>query len=138
MAARPVISTTMALVQVKSPTISRIGALMRLSPQKSVSYSICCQLFTFVLLTSTQIAFATPTNRNPGVADDIPADIKQLLNDPALSGSITGIMVVDTKDGSVFYAKNENTRLIPASNRKLFTSAAALEVFPRLFLSLCG
>jgi len=72
--------------------------------------------------------FAAPENRSPGIPDDIPADIKALMGDPALSGAISGIMIVDTKDGSTFYARNENTRLIPASNRKLFTSAAALEI----------
>ena len=63
-----------------------------------------------------------------GFADDIPAEIKELINDPALAGSITGLMIVDTKDGRVILQHDQGTRLIPASNRKLFTSAAALEI----------
>jgi len=101
---------------------------MHSSPRK-----FFCFLFVFtlsVLLTATnqKLSFATPGIHEVGVADDIPADIKSFLGDPVFSGSISGLMIVDTKDGSVFCAKNENTRLIPASNRKLFTSAAALEI----------
>jgi D-alanyl-D-alanine carboxypeptidase/D-alanyl-D-alanine-endopeptidase (penicillin-binding protein 4) len=90
--------------------------------------SIFVSLLNVFFVNSMSFATAAPVNRNPGVPDDIPADIKQLLNDSALSGSITGVMIVDTKDGSEIYEKNENTRLIPASNRKLFTSSAALEL----------
>jgi serine-type D-Ala-D-Ala carboxypeptidase/endopeptidase (penicillin-binding protein 4) len=73
-------------------------------------------------------SFAATPSHLPGIPDNCPADIKQMLDDPALSGSITGMMIVDTTDGSVIYEQNQETRLIPASNRKLFTSAAALEI----------
>jgi D-alanyl-D-alanine carboxypeptidase/D-alanyl-D-alanine-endopeptidase (penicillin-binding protein 4) len=99
---------------------------MRLLPFKLPSLTQLLSIF--VLILGCHLSFAAPINRNPGIPDDIPADIKSLLNDQALSGSISGIMVVDLKDGSTFYERNENTRLIPASSRKLFTSAAALEL----------
>ncbi len=44
------------------------------------------------------------------------------------SGGITGAMVCRVGDGKVLYAHDADMRLLPASNRKLFTSAAALEL----------
>jgi serine-type D-Ala-D-Ala carboxypeptidase/endopeptidase (penicillin-binding protein 4) len=84
-------------------------------------------LLILLFAVTAKVAMANTTH-GQGVPDDFAADIKQMLNDHKLSGSITGIMVVDTKDGSVIYEHDQDTRLIPASNRKLFTSAAALEI----------
>lgn len=54
--------------------------------------------------------------------------LDNILDAPALKGGITGAIVCRVDDGRVLYAHDADTRLIPASNRKLFTSAAALEV----------
>lgn len=51
-----------------------------------------------------------------------------ILDAPALKGGITGAIVVRVSDGETLYAHNPDTRLLPASNRKLFTTAAALEI----------
>lgn len=57
---------------------------------------------------------------------DLKTDIDKLLQDPALAHSITGILVVSLKDGRTLYERNADLMLIPASNQKLLTSAAAL------------
>lgn len=54
--------------------------------------------------------------------------LDKILDAPALKGGITGAIVCRVDTGRVLYAHEADTRLIPASNRKLFTSAAALEV----------
>jgi len=54
--------------------------------------------------------------------------LDRILDVPALKGGITGAIVCRMDTGQVLYARDADTRLIPASNRKLFTSAAALEV----------
>ncbi|MDQ2799753.1 MAG: D-alanyl-D-alanine carboxypeptidase/D-alanyl-D-alanine-endopeptidase, partial [Armatimonadota bacterium] len=54
--------------------------------------------------------------------------LDKILDAPALKGGITGAIVCRVADGKALYAHNANLRLIPASNRKLFTSAAALEL----------
>lgn len=57
---------------------------------------------------------------------DLKTDIDKLLQDPALAHSMTGILVVSLKDGRTLYEQNADVMLIPASNQKLLTSAAAL------------
>lgn len=60
--------------------------------------------------------------------DALAPTLDKILDVPALKGGITGAIVCRVDDGRVLYAHEADTRLIPASNRKLFTSAAALEV----------
>ena len=54
--------------------------------------------------------------------------LDKILDAPGLKGGITGAIVCRMDTGQALYAHDADTRLIPASNRKLFTSAAALEV----------
>ena len=68
------------------------------------------------------------TVRSPAHAQDLAQTLDRALDVPALKGGITGAMVRRVGDGQVIYSRNPDTRLIPASNRKLFTSAAALEL----------
>ncbi len=54
--------------------------------------------------------------------------LDKILDAPPLKGGITGAIVVRVEDGQTLYSRNPDTRLLPASNCKLFTSAAALGV----------
>ncbi len=54
--------------------------------------------------------------------------LDKILNAPALKGGVTGAIVCRVRDGKTLYAHDADLRLLPASNRKLFTSAAALEL----------
>ena len=61
-------------------------------------------------------------------AQSLAQSLDKILDAPALKGGLTGAMVRRVADGKVLYAHDADTRLIPASNRKLWTSAAALEL----------
>lgn len=61
-------------------------------------------------------------------ADTLPTALDGILDAPGLRGGIVGAEVMRVADGQVLYAHNADTRLMPASNRKLFTAAAALEL----------
>lgn len=52
--------------------------------------------------------------------------LEQLLNGPALAQAQIGAHVVRLSDGQEIYSKNPDTLLVPASNVKIFTTAAAL------------
>ncbi len=74
-------------------------------------------------------AFLLLAGLAPARAQDALAPaLDKILDAPALKGGVTGAIVCRVEDGRVLYARDADTRLIPASNRKLFTSAAALEV----------
>ncbi|QBI55632.1 D-alanyl-D-alanine carboxypeptidase/D-alanyl-D-alanine endopeptidase [Streptomonospora litoralis] len=62
-----------------------------------------------------------------GVAD-LRSDIAALLADPQLDGASSGVLVRSLTRGDVLYSSDARTELVPASNAKLLTSAAAMEV----------
>lgn len=53
--------------------------------------------------------------------------IDTILDDPALEGATSGVLVQDPETGEVLYEEETGTQLLPASNMKMFTAAAALE-----------
>jgi D-alanyl-D-alanine carboxypeptidase/D-alanyl-D-alanine-endopeptidase (penicillin-binding protein 4) len=55
-------------------------------------------------------------------------NLDQLLADPALHGASVSLMVRDANTGATLYQHNPRTRLVPASNLKLLTTAAAMDV----------
>lgn len=56
------------------------------------------------------------------------ATIDTILADTRLAGAQASVVVVDTSTGQTLYDRNGDRRLIPASNTKLLTSTAALEL----------
>ncbi|KRP64261.1 D-alanyl-D-alanine carboxypeptidase/D-alanyl-D-alanine endopeptidase [Pseudomonas orientalis] len=56
------------------------------------------------------------------------ATLDMLLADPALQGATVSLTVRDARTGSTLYQHNPRTRLVPASNLKLLTTAAAMDV----------
>lgn len=76
--------------------------------------SLFLRLCVCSLLLTSQPAFA-----DPGTID-------RLLEIPALRGGVTGCLVESLDDHKVVYERDADLRLMPASNRKLFTTAAVL------------
>lgn len=73
------------------------------------------------------LAIIAPLRAAPP-AQSLTAALDHLLADPALRGGVTGAIVVRVSDGRTLYEHDADLRLLPASNRKLFTAAAALGI----------
>jgi serine-type D-Ala-D-Ala carboxypeptidase/endopeptidase (penicillin-binding protein 4) len=64
----------------------------------------------------------------PAASPQLQSTLDQLFSDSRLAGATASMVVRDAESGNVLYSRNADQRVIPASNEKLMTSAAALEV----------
>lgn len=71
-----------------------------------------------------------PGNMDPAATwrTDLIRGIMPHLNDPAFDNAIWGVHVVDLNTGAPVFSRNAQTGMMPASNTKLYTSAAGLEI----------
>jgi D-alanyl-D-alanine carboxypeptidase/D-alanyl-D-alanine-endopeptidase (penicillin-binding protein 4) len=53
-------------------------------------------------------------------------ELDQIFNEPAFSNAYWGVVIQSLKNGEYLYCRNAHKNFIPASNMKLFTTAAAL------------
>jgi PBP4 family serine-type D-alanyl-D-alanine carboxypeptidase len=59
---------------------------------------------------------------------DLKTDLDQILSDSRLNGATFGVTVRNAKTGAVLYDRGGDTQVIPASNNKIETSAAAFGI----------
>ncbi|WP_127505504.1 D-alanyl-D-alanine carboxypeptidase/D-alanyl-D-alanine endopeptidase [Actinoplanes solisilvae] len=76
-------------------------------------------------VTAAGPAHAAPVVREPA---GIGTAIDDVLADPVLAGSQVGVVVADARTGATVVDRGGTRRLLPASNAKLFTSAAAMSI----------
>ncbi len=80
--------------------------------------------------TATNVAGAAQPAAVAAAAETDPAlttAIDTLLEDPRFEGSMVSVVVRDANTGDTLYERDPAQRLNPASNAKLFTSAAAMD-----------
>lgn len=79
-------------------------------------------------LTAAGLVYAAAPQAAPQ-ADPSPLtqQLDALLTNPAFTGSQVELVVRDAATGELLYDRNGTNRLLPASNMKLFTSAAAMD-----------
>lgn len=76
----------------------------------------------------------TPAARAAVVADgpagrtELIRAIMPALHDPAFENALWGIHVIDLNTGAPIFSRNARNSMIPASNTKLYTTAAALDI----------
>ena len=61
-------------------------------------------------------------------ADSLGERIERILDDPRSSSAFWGVYVKDLSSGRVIYKRNADKTLVPASNQKILTAAAALDI----------
>src|ERR1043165_2340497 len=69
-----------------------------------------------------------PASGSAQAGTRLTADLNALVTTASLRGANVGLVVSKADTGEVLYTKDGGTRQQPASNLKLFTSAAALEI----------
>ncbi|MCU1334185.1 MAG: D-Ala-D-Ala carboxypeptidase [Candidatus Angelobacter sp.] len=83
-------------------------------------------LCALALVLSLQVS--APGEKKPAPKKDLSKDIAAVLSQPPLSRAHWGIDVVDLDTGKALYSQNSDQLFLPASNTKLFTTAAALAI----------
>jgi D-alanyl-D-alanine carboxypeptidase/D-alanyl-D-alanine-endopeptidase (penicillin-binding protein 4) len=73
------------------------------------------------------LAWSAPAGADPNRAA-FADTIDQILTDSRLNGAQAGVMVADAATGEILYQRDQQDRLMPASNSKLLTSAAAMDI----------
>lgn len=66
--------------------------------------------------------------KKPAPKKDLGKDIAAVLSQPPLNRAHWGVDVVDLETGKALYSENSDQLFLPASNAKLFTTAAALAI----------
>ncbi len=91
---------------------------------------LLAQTAALALVAGTLVTAAQPATAQVADAatDQLRAQIDSILADPALAGAKAGVVVVDAATGEELYNRDGADRLMPASNRKLLTSTAALDI----------
>jgi serine-type D-Ala-D-Ala carboxypeptidase/endopeptidase (penicillin-binding protein 4) len=83
-------------------------------------------LCALALVLSLQLSAAAA--KKPAPKKDLAKEITAILSQPPLDRAHWGLDVVDLETGKVVYALNQDQLFLPASNAKLFTTAAALAI----------
>ncbi|MFE9686131.1 D-alanyl-D-alanine carboxypeptidase/D-alanyl-D-alanine-endopeptidase [Streptomyces sp. NPDC006285] len=73
------------------------------------------------------LGWSAPAGADPG-SSGLPEAIDTILGDSRLEGGAAGVVIAEAAGGDVLYQRAPTSRLMPASNTKLPTSAAAMEI----------
>ncbi|WP_166354976.1 D-alanyl-D-alanine carboxypeptidase/D-alanyl-D-alanine endopeptidase [Phytoactinopolyspora limicola] len=74
------------------------------------------------------LPMAESQNEMDPAVKELAADIDEILEDPRMDGSQASVVVADATSGDVLYERGGDDRLMPASNQKILTSAAAMDI----------
>lgn len=99
-----------------------------MSPIRRGVLAAVLTLSSLALLAQPRPAQAAPTL--PAAAGDkaLSAKLAGVLADSRVTNATVGVAVADAASGAMLYTKSSTTALKPASNMKLLTSAAALDI----------
>lgn len=95
--------------------------------------SFATHMTCLAMLLAAGLAVPAPADEAPGDLAELHAQLDELFSHERYSHAIWGVRV-ETLDGEVVYDRNGETNLLPASNLKVVTSAAAHELLGPDFL----
>src|SRR5215469_141094 len=81
-----------------------------------------------LLLSLQALAGPLPAKKAPRKKSSLAGQVQSVLAQPQLARAHWGILVKDLETGAVIYSLNPEQLFLPASNAKLFTTAAALSL----------
>ncbi|MFE1802031.1 D-alanyl-D-alanine carboxypeptidase/D-alanyl-D-alanine-endopeptidase [Streptomyces sp. NPDC059517] len=73
------------------------------------------------------LGWSAPAGADPGTSG-LPEAIDTILGDSRMEGGAASVVVAEAASGDLLYQRSPTSRLMPASNTKLPTSAAAMEI----------
>ena len=85
-------------------------------------------VLTLMLSLAAFLETGAAGEKKPAPKKDLDKDIAAVLSQPPLSRAHWGVDVVDLETGKALYSQNSDQLFLPASNAKLFTTAAALAI----------
>ena len=85
-------------------------------------------VLTLMLSLAAFLETGAAGEKKPAPKKDLGKDIAAVLSQPPLSRAHWGVDVVDLETGKALYSQNSDQLFLPASNAKLFTTAAALAI----------
>jgi len=74
----------------------------------------------------SECSYIKPFQQAQTRVDQLRTELDEIFNEPAFSNAYWGVVIQSLKNGDYLYLKNQHKNFIPASNMKLFTTAAAL------------
>src|SRR5436309_7736029 len=80
------------------------------------------------LATEADFAKTAAADKKTEPKKDLAKEINAVLSQPPLNRAHWGVDVVDLDTGKALYSENSDQLFLPASNAKLFTTAAALAI----------
>jgi D-alanyl-D-alanine carboxypeptidase/D-alanyl-D-alanine-endopeptidase (penicillin-binding protein 4) len=93
-------------------------------------YRVCHRVGSFWLIFLTAVTLVADSAKGPHQRPEdsrkLARSIEQILSEPEIARGFWGIDVVSLDSGQPIFALNENKLFTPASNTKLFTTAAVL------------
>ncbi len=89
------------------------------------------RLFVIFLNLLILVSVNDAQNINPKQSSEYPLtelrnQLEDLFNDPNFSNALWAVEIKSLKNGEIIYKRNSNKLVVPASNLKLFTTAAAM------------
>lgn len=85
-----------------------------------------CFIILLLNLLVSGCAYIKPFQHAQAPVDQLRAELNQIFDEPAFSNAYWGVVIQSLQNGEILYSRNAHKNFIPASNMKLFTTAAAL------------